>query len=236
MSRKDTETKKKRKKIKTVPPQIKVRDLQPKSENQSRYLRSIEDFPITFCLGPAGTGKTLLACYIAAKKIAAGEINRITLVRPAVEAGESLGFLPGDINEKLHPYLIPLFDSLSDMIGMQKTKTMLRDGEIEIVPLGFMRGRTMRKSFVILDEAQNATKSQMKMFLTRMGQHTKFVINGDITQTDLVKEDSGLSDAYSKLYHKSGKGHINFVELTKEDIFRHPAVQEIVEAYESVQI
>lgn len=209
---------------------VKVRPLQPKTLNQSEYLRSIEKFPVTFCIGPAGTGKTFLACAVAAQKLVEGNLKKITLVRPAVEAGEKLGFLPGDINDKLHPYLIPLFDSLSDMVGLHHTRTLLKDGIIEVVPLGFMRGRTMNNSFVILDEAQNATKAQMKMFLTRMGQGTTFVINGDVTQTDLDKEESGLADACRRLGNKSLK-HVNWVELTRDDIVRHPAVQEIVDAY-----
>lgn len=221
----------KKKEVKPVKQNIKIhKKLEAKTPNQAAYLESIEKFPVTFCIGPAGTGKTFLACYVAARLLAENKIRKITLVRPAVEAGESLGFLPGDINEKLHPYLIPLFDSLSDMIGMHKTRELLRDGIIEVVPLGFMRGRTMNNAFVILDEAQNANTKQMKMFLTRMGHGTTFVVNGDVTQTDLAEGDSGLSDAMARL--RSGVKGVNWVELKKEDIVRHPVVQGIVEAYD----
>lgn len=220
----------KKKEVKPVKTNIKIhKKLEAKTPNQATYLESIEKFPVTFCIGPAGTGKTFLACYVAARLLAENKIRKITLVRPAVEAGESLGFLPGDINDKLHPYLIPLFDSLSDMIGLQKTRDLLKDGVIEVVPLGFMRGRTMNNSFVILDEAQNATDKQMKMFLTRMGYNTTFVVNGDVTQTDLADGSSGLADAQRKLREVSG---VNWVELTKDDIVRHPVVQGIVEAYD----
>lgn len=207
---------------------IQVPDFQPKTDNQAKYIESIERYPVTLCTGPAGTGKTFLACCIAARKLVQGEIRKILLVRPAVEAGEKLGYLPGDVNEKLHPYLIPLFDALNDMVGSHNTRQFMREGVIEIAPLAFMRGRTLNKAFVILDEAQNTNKSQMKMFLTRMGRDSKFVVNGDITQSDL-EGDSGLADAHARLQNVSG---VNWVKLDRDDIVRHKVVQGIVDAYE----
>lgn len=223
----------KNKKVKPVKDiNLKVSNIQPKNQNQKEYLKSIEDYPVTFGIGCAGTGKTLLACFAAAKMLADSQIKRVILVRPVVEAGESLGFLPGDIDDKLAPYVQPLNDSFIDIIGFQKTKDYIKDSVISIIPLAFMRGRTLTDSFVILDEAQNTTIKQMKMFLTRLGENSKFVINGDITQIDLKKDnDSGLIDGYKRLQGVNG---VNFVNFTQRDIVRHPVVEGIVEAYETV--
>lgn len=208
---------------------IKLTNIQPRSDNQKSYLQSFIDYPITFGLGPAGTGKTFLACFAAAQLLAEGKFKRVVLVRPVVEAGESLGYLPGDIDEKLKPYIQPLEDALNDMIGLEKTKLWFKESIIQVIPLAYMRGRTLDNAFVILDEAQNTSIIQMKMFLTRMGNNSRFVVNGDITQTDLRDDrDSGLLDAYHRF--KGVKG-VNFVEFDQNDIVRHPVVQNIVNAY-----
>lgn len=209
---------------------LKVSPIKPRSENQKKYLESFAEHPVTFGIGVAGTGKSFLACFAAAQALAEQKVKRVILVRPVVEAGESLGFLPGDIDEKLAPYIQPLNDALVDMIGMQKTKEYIKDQIISVVPLAYMRGRTMSHSFVILDEAQNTTITQMKMFLTRMGNNSCFVVNGDITQTDLKdKSYSGLLDAYNRLNGCTG---VNFVKFDRNDIVRHPVVQHIVDAYD----
>ncbi len=200
-----------------------------KSINQRKLVESSEKNDIVFAIGPAGTGKTYTAVALAVRALKNREIKRIILCRPAVEAGENLGFLPGDLKEKIDPYLRPLYDALYDMIAGEKVKTYIENGIIEVAPLAFMRGRTLDNAFVILDEAQNATESQLKMFLTRMGPSAKFIITGDITQIDLPKQQpSGLIQAVELL--KDIKG-IDFIYLDSSDVVRHRLVREIVEAY-----
>ncbi len=202
----------------------------PKTVNQKRYVDSIRANTITFGIGPAGTGKTFLAVAMAAAALAQHEVNRIILTRPAVEAGERLGFLPGDLMAKVDPYLRPLFDALHDMIDPEKVSQHLDRGVIEIAPLAFMRGRTLNDSFVILDEAQNTTPEQMKMFLTRLGFGSKMVVTGDITQVDLPREQaSGLVVIGNILDTIEG---IEFVRFSGGDVVRHKLVQRIVEAYD----
>lgn len=201
----------------------------PKTIGQKEYLEAMENFDITFCIGPAGTGKTYLAVAMAIAEWKAKLVNRVFLARPAVEAGESLGFLPGDIRAKVDPYLRPVYDALHEMLDMDKIHRLMENGTIEIVPLAFMRGRTLNHSFVILDEAQNTTSAQMKMFLTRLGERSKAVITGDVTQVDLDKSVvSGLVTAQQVL--KGIKG-IGFVELTERDVVRHRLVSNIIRAY-----
>jgi phosphate starvation-inducible PhoH-like protein len=201
----------------------------PKTVNQKRYVDSIRSNTITFGIGPAGTGKTFLAVALAAAALARREINRIILTRPAVEAGERLGFLPGDMMAKVDPYLRPLFDALHDMMDPERVSTHMQRGVIEVAPLAFMRGRTLNDSFVILDEAQNTSPEQMKMFLTRLGFNSKMVVTGDITQIDLPQEQhSGLVVVGEVLEHLEG---IEFVRFGGEDVVRHKLVQRIVEAY-----
>ena len=201
----------------------------PKTVNQKRYVDSIRNNTITFGIGPAGTGKTFLAVALAAAALSRREVNRIILTRPAVEAGERLGFLPGDLMAKIDPYLRPLFDALHDMLDAEKVATYLERGQIEVAPLAFMRGRTLNDSFIILDEAQNTTPEQMKMFLTRLGFNSKMVVTGDITQIDLPKhEGSGLVVVGDILEDIEG---IDFVRFGGEDVVRHRLVQRIVEAY-----
>lgn len=203
----------------------------PKGVTQKRYIEAIRKSEVVFGIGPAGTGKTYLAVAMAVSYLMKGEINRIILVRPAVEAGEKLGFLPGDIAEKVNPYLRPLYDALYDMLSFDKVMRLFQKGAIEIAPLAFMRGRTLNEAFIILDEAQNTTSEQMKMFLTRLGQNSKAVITGDITQIDLPDpKKSGLLEAIEILEGIKG---ITFVYFTKNDVVRHPIVQKIIEAYES---
>jgi phosphate starvation-inducible PhoH-like protein len=203
----------------------------PKGVTQKKYIEAIRKSEIVFGIGPAGTGKTYLAVAMAISALMKGEINRIILVRPAVEAGEKLGFLPGDIAEKVNPYLRPLYDALYDMLAFDKVVRLFQKGAIEIAPLAFMRGRTLNEAFIILDEAQNTTSEQMKMFLTRLGQNSKAVITGDITQIDLPDpKKSGLLEAIEIL---EGIPGISFVYFTKNDVVRHPIVQKIIEAYES---
>jgi phosphate starvation-inducible PhoH-like protein len=203
----------------------------PKGVTQKKYIEAIRKSEIVFGIGPAGTGKTYLAVAMAVSFLMKGEINRIILVRPAVEAGEKLGFLPGDIAEKVNPYLRPLYDALYDMLSFDKVVRLFQKGAIEIAPLAFMRGRTLNEAFIILDEAQNTTSEQMKMFLTRLGQNSKAVITGDITQIDLPDpKKSGLLEAIEIL---EGIPGITFVYFTKNDVVRHPIVQKIIEAYES---
>jgi len=202
----------------------------PKSINQKHYIDSIRRFDIVFGIGPAGTGKTYLAMAMAISSLLKKEVKRVILTRPAVEAGEKLGFLPGDLYEKVNPYLRPLHDALHDMMDFEEAARLLSSGIIEVAPLAFMRGRTLNDAFIILDEAQNATSEQMKMFLTRLGFSSKTVITGDITQTDLPEgKVSGLIEAIDILKGIEG---IKFVYFSKEDVVRHPLVQEIIEAYD----
>jgi phosphate starvation-inducible PhoH-like protein len=208
----------------------KKRIISPKSINQKEYIDAIRHFDIVFAIGPAGTGKTYLAMAMAVASLAKKETNRVVLARPAVEAGERLGFLPGDLYEKVNPYLRPLYDALHDMMDFEDALSLIQKGVIEVAPLAFMRGRTLNDSFVILDEAQNATTDQMKMFLTRLGFSSKAVITGDVTQTDLpAGKASGLIEARDILQGIKG---LKFVYFTRDDVVRHPLVQEIIDAYE----
>ena len=201
-----------------------------RNQNQSDYLRRIHNNDINFAIGPAGTGKTYIAVACAVKALSEGSVERILLVRPAVEAGEKLGFLPGDIGEKIDPYLRPLFDALYEMLGFDRVGRLINRGTIELAPLAYMRGRTLNESFVILDEAQNATVEQMKMFLTRIGFGSRAIITGDITQVDLPREQrSGLKHAEQVL---TGIDGISITRFLPRDVVRHPLVQRIVEAYE----
>ena len=205
----------------------------PKTVNQKNYIDSIRNFDIVFGIGPAGTGKTYLAMAMAISSLIKKEVNRVVLARPAVEAGEHLGFLPGDLYEKVNPYLRPLYDALHDMLDFEHTSRLLDQGVIEVAPLAFMRGRTLNDSFVILDEAQNATSEQMKMFLTRLGFSSKTVITGDVTQIDLPEgRISGLIEARGILEGIKG---IGFAYFAKEDVIRHSLVQKIIHAYEKME-
>ncbi|MEA5486600.1 PhoH family protein [Pseudanabaena sp. CCNP1317] len=200
-----------------------------KSDNQTAYLEAIRTHDMVFCIGPAGTGKTYLAVAAAVHALKTGRVKKLVLVRPAVEAGEKLGFLPGDLQAKVNPYLRPLFDALHDMMDFPTIKRFMINDVIEVVPLAYMRGRTLNDACIILDEAQNTTVSQMKMFLTRMGQRSKMIVTGDTTQTDLDDPtQSGLIDAARRLRRVPG---ISFVALDRADIVRHSLVQKIVEAY-----
>jgi phosphate starvation-inducible PhoH-like protein len=206
------------------------KNISPKSITQKEYIDGIRNFDIVFGIGPAGTGKTYLAMAMAVASLLKKEVNRVVLARPAVEAGEKLGFLPGDLAEKVNPYLRPLYDALHDMMDFSDASRLIQQGVIEVAPLAFMRGRTLNDSFVILDEAQNATTEQMKMFLTRLGFGSKAVITGDVTQTDLPQgKTSGLIQARSLLTGISG---IKFVFFTRDDVVRHPLVQLVIDAYE----
>ena len=207
------------------------RDLHGRTPHQVQYLRQIQEYDITFGIGPAGTGKTYLAVASAVDAFERDAVKRIVLVRPAVEAGERLGFLPGDLAQKVDPYLRPLYDALYDLMGFEKVGKVFERGSIEIAPLAYMRGRTLNHSFIILDEAQNTTPEQMKMFLTRTGFGTKAVITGDVTQIDLARgQKSGLVDAREVLNEVRG---IAFTLFTSEDVVRHPLVARIVNAYEA---
>jgi phosphate starvation-inducible PhoH-like protein len=206
------------------------RTIRPKTANQKRYVDAIEDNTITFGIGPAGTGKTYLAMAKAVAALQAKKVNRIVLTRPAVEAGESLGFLPGTLSEKIDPYLRPLFDALHDMIDVDSIPRLIQTGVIEVAPLAYMRGRTLNDSFIILDEAQNTTPEQMKMFLTRLGFGSKMVVTGDVTQVDLPNgAKSGLRVITDILQDIDD---IAFLELTAEDVVRHRLIGDIVKAYE----
>jgi len=205
----------------------------PKSLKQKEYIEAIRNYDIVFGIGPAGTGKTYLAMAMAVAALSIDQVRRIILVRPAVEAGEKLGFLPGDLAEKVNPYLRPLYDALHDMMDFDRASRLLQRGAIEVAPLAFMRGRTLNDAFVILDEAQNTTSEQMKMFLTRLGMGAKAVITGDITQIDLpVDKPSGLIEAKELLKQIQG---ICFVYFSKRDVVRHRLVQEIIQAYELIE-
>lgn len=210
----------------------KKRSITPKSRAQKEYIDAIRNFDIVFGIGPAGTGKTYLAMAMAVAALSKGIVNRIILTRPAVEAGEALGFLPGDLAEKVNPYLRPLYDALHDMMRFEKASNLIQQGVIEVAPLAFMRGRTLNDSFIILDEAQNTTTEQMKMFLTRLGFNSKAVITGDITQVDLpANRPSGLIEAQKILQRIDG---IRFIFFTKIDVVRHRLVQEVIQAYEEL--
>lgn len=207
--------------------------IKAKTVNQRKLVQAVNKHDMVFAVGPAGTGKTYTAVALAVRALKAKEVKRIILTRPAVEAGENLGFLPGDLKEKLDPYMMPLYDALRDMIPPEKLKDMIEFGIIEIAPLAFMRGRTLDKAFVILDEAQNATVMQMKMFLTRMGETAQFVITGDMSQIDLpFKQRSGLSYALDVL---KGVDGIGVVRLTQHDIIRHILVKRIVDAFDKAE-
>lgn len=206
------------------------RVISPKTLNQAHYLSTIHRCPVTFSMGPAGTGKTYLAVAVALSYLLSGRVERIVLTRPAVEAGESLGFLPGDLIQKVNPYLRPLYDALFDLLPFERISKLLERGSIEIAPLAYMRGRTLNRAFIILDEGQNTTMSQMKMFLTRMGTNSKIVISGDVTQIDIEKpKNSGMLHAVRILKHVA---EIGIVRLTREDICRHPLVEKIIAAYD----
>lgn len=203
--------------------------IKAKTTNLKKLVKEVEKKDMVFAIGPAGTGKTYTSVALAAKALRDKEVKRIILTRPAVEAGESLGFLPGDLKEKLDPYLQPLYDALRDMIPHEKLEGFIEKKVIEVAPLAFMRGRTLDEAFVILDEAQNTTHSQMKMFLTRMGMNAKFIITGDPSQVDLpLKQKSGLKEAMRIL---KDVNEIGFVHLTEEDVVRHPVVKKIILAY-----
>ena len=203
--------------------------IRPKTSNQKRYVDAIDKNTVTFGIGPAGTGKTYLAMAKAVQSLQSKQVNRIILTRPAVEAGERLGFLPGTLHEKIDPYLRPLFDALHDMLDPEAIPRLMSAGTIEVAPLAYMRGRTLNDSFIILDEAQNTSPEQMKMFLTRLGFSSKMVITGDITQIDLPShQDSGLKIVRDIL---EGIDDISFMDLTSEDVVRHRLVSEIVDAY-----
>jgi len=206
------------------------RHVRPRTDGQARYVRAMRESDLTLCIGPGGTGKTFLAVAIAVSMLRQAQVKKIALVRPAVEAGERLGFLPGDIAAKVNPYLRPLFDALNDMMEPDQVKRYMENDIIEIVPLAYMRGRTLNASVIILDEGQNTTIPQMKMFLTRLGQNSKMIVTGDITQTDLPRTvRSGLVDAVHRLRHVD---RLAVVYLDESDIVRHPLVQRIVKAYE----
>ena len=202
----------------------------PKSLNQKKYLDALEQNSIVFAVGPAGTGKTYLGVLYAIRKLKQGDIRKIVLVRPVVEAGEKLGFLPGDLKEKIDPYLVPLYDSLNEALGKETVDKLMTKGVVEVAPLAYMRGRTLENAIVILDEAQNSTKVQMKMFLTRLGFGSKMIITGDVSQIDLQnKHNSGMVEALRIL--KNIK-QISIVEFAKHDVMRHPLVQKIIERYD----
>ncbi|MBY0406496.1 MAG: PhoH family protein [Rickettsiales bacterium] len=206
------------------------KSIKPYSQQQAKYIQALNNNELVFALGPAGTGKTYIAVAMAVAMFNAGKVERILLSRPAVEAGEKLGFLPGDLKEKIDPYLRPLYDALYDMMPGEKLTRFMEDGVIEVAPLAFMRGRTFSNSFVILDEAQNTTPTQMKMFLTRMGEGSRMVVTGDLSQTDLPKDvKSGLGDAIRKVENIEGIGSVRFSDT---DVVRHHLAAKIVQAYD----
>lgn len=208
------------------------RPIRVKNYSQRQYVQMIKNNDLTFGIGPAGTGKTYLAVVMAVAALKRREVDRLILTRPAVEAGESLGFLPGDLKEKVDPYLRPIYDALNSILGAEHVERLIERGVIEIAPLAYMRGRTLDKAFVILDEAQNTTRAQMKMFLTRLGFGSKMIVNGDASQIDLPKghSQSGLVDAENRL---KGLPHIAFVNFDANDVVRHPVVSKIIRAYEN---
>ena len=217
----------------TVCISVRKKIISPKTINQKLYIDAIRRNDMVFGIGPAGTGKTYLAMAMAVSAFTNKKVNRIVLARPAVEAGEKLGFLPGDLQEKVKPYLRPLFDALYDMMEFEKANRLIEKNMIEIVPIAYMRGRTLNDAFIILDEAQNTTAIQMKMFLTRLGFGSKAVITGDITQIDLARDqNSGLIEARNIL---SGIKGIEFVHFSKTDVIRHPLVMRIIDAYEKIK-
>ena len=206
------------------------KSISPRGKNQRQYIENIFNYEVNFGIGPAGTGKTYLAVAAAIDALLNERVDRIILIRPAVEAGEKLGFLPGDLSQKVDPYLRPLYDGLYEMLGIEKTEKLMSKGIVEIAPLAYMRGRTLNNSFIIVDESQNTTKEQMKMVLTRMGFGSYLVINGDLTQIDLPKNiDSGLSNAVKVLKDTDG---IGFTRFLSRDVVRHPLVRRIIDAYE----
>lgn len=204
--------------------------IRAKTFRQRQYIQAVRTHALTFCVGPAGTGKTFLAAVLAVQALLANQYERLVLTRPAVEAGERLGFLPGDLQQKINPYLRPLYDALYELIDPERIPGLMERGTIEVAPLAYMRGRTLNNAFVILDEAQNTTPAQMKMMLTRLGLRSRLVVTGDITQTDLpAHQQSGLAIAQKILQHVEG---IAFCHLSKADVVRHPLVEKIIEAYE----
>tara|TARA_Y100001970_G_scaffold271390_1_gene366583 strand:- start:99 stop:1061 length:963 start_codon:yes stop_codon:yes gene_type:complete len=210
--------------------QTKKRKIIPRTENQNKYFKLLNSKNIVLAIGPAGTGKTFIAVAKAVSALMEGKVNKIILSRPAVEAGEKLGYLPGDLKEKVDPFLRPIYDALYSLLPFEQVEKKITNNIIEIAPIAFMRGRTLEDCFVILDEAQNTTRTQMKMFLTRLGKNSQMVVVGDVTQIDLVSEhDSGLKDAIKKLKNIS---EIGFVELYEKDVVRHDLVKKIISAYE----
>lgn len=208
-------------------------EIRAKTFRQRQYIQAVQKSDLTFCIGPAGTGKTFLAVVIAAQALLANEYERLILTRPAVEAGEKLGFLPGDLQQKINPFLRPLYDALYEFIDPEKIPALMERGVIEVAPLAYMRGRTLNNAFVIVDEAQNTTPAQIKMVLTRLGFRSRMVVTGDMTQTDLpLTQQSGLAVALKILQHVEG---IAFCEFTQNDVVRHPLVQRIVAAYEQYE-
>jgi len=217
----------------TLEVKTKKRSISPRTITQGQYLKAIDENELVFAIGPAGTGKTYLAVAKAVERLIRGEVDRIILSRPAVEAGEQLGFLPGDMREKVDPYLRPLYDALYDMLPAEQVVKRLENGEIEVAPLAFMRGRTLGNAFVILDEAQNTSAVQMKMFLTRLGENARMVVTGDLTQVDLPKgQRSGLRDASEILDDVKG---VSFLHFSAADVVRHPLVTRIVNAYDGAE-